>query len=171
MTTRVPSASFRIDSASALSATTSGQSAAAAGRPERIDASFSSDRPARPIFSPIGEWPARYSATSRPVNPVAPKSVMSSGRSSATGCDPTDSRAAPKLGGVRRGRAGHVLRDLAGLQAARTDVLAPRRAVDLDPDLLQVRVEAALRGDHGVAPAVAERRALLAAVTDLCHGG
>src|SRR4051794_3344041 len=111
---------------------------------------------------------------------------MSSARSSGTARDPTGWRCEPKsgrpaaanrvwgrpaLGGVGRGRAGHVLRDLAGLQAARAHVRAPRSAVDLDPDLLQVRVEAALGCDHGVAPAVAERRALLAADTDLCHGG
>src|SRR4051812_215667 len=105
---------------------------------------------------------------------------MSSGRSSGMG--PRPYRLAlqaevavagrrPALGGVGRGRARHVLRDLAGLQAARAHVGAPRSAVHLDPDLLEVRVEAALGCDHGVAPAVAESRALLAADTDLCHGG
>ncbi len=61
-------------------------------------------------------------------------------------------------------------RDLAGLEAARADVLAPGSAPDVDADLLEVRVEAALRRNHGMAAAVPERRALSARVTDLCHG-
>src|SRR4051794_9728888 len=65
----------------------------------------------------------------------------------------------------------NVLLDLAGLQAARADVLAAGGAVHQDPDLLEVRGEAALGGDHRVAPAVAESGALPACVTTLWHGG
>src|SRR3712207_4161590 len=61
------------------------------------------------------------------------------------------------------------LGDLAGLEAAGADVRPRRLAVVEDPDLLQVRVEAPLRGDHGVAAAVPERGALAAHVTDLGH--
>ena len=68
----------------------------------------------------------------------------------------------------RAGSGG--LGDLAGLEAARADVLAPGRAPDVDADLLEVRVEAALRRNHRVAAAVPERGALSARVTDLCHG-
>src|SRR5437588_9039611 len=68
-------------------------------------------------------------------------------------------------------RALDGLQYLAGLQAAGADVLSPRSPVDEDPDLLEVGVEAALRGDHRVAAAVAERRPLLAHVTHLRHGG
>src|SRR5664279_534640 len=46
--------------------------------------------------------------------------------------------------------------DLAGLEAARADVGALGRAVHEDPDLLEVRVEAALGGDHRVASVLAE---------------
>ena len=62
------------------------------------------------------------------------------------------------------------LRDLAGLEAARADVLAPGSAPDVDADLLEVRVEAAPRRNHGMAAAVPERRALSARIADLCHG-
>src|ERR1700744_4094813 len=58
---------------------------------------------------------------------------------------------------------------LVALQAAGADVGAHRRAVLLDPDLLQVRIEAALRRDHRVAAGLAEGRFLAAAVTYLCH--
>src|SRR4051812_13200822 len=61
------------------------------------------------------------------------------------------------------------LGDLAGLEAARADVHAPWRLAHEDPHLLQVGIEAALRGHHGVASAVAEPRAPTAAVTDLRH--
>src|ERR1700753_4033734 len=59
------------------------------------------------------------------------------------------------------------LGDLVGLQAAGADVGADGAAVLLDPDLLQVRLEAALRRDHRVAAGLAERRFLAAAVTYL----
>jgi hypothetical protein len=72
----------------------------------------------------------------------------------------------PRTGGL----ASDVLQDLAGLQATRADVLAPGGAPDVDADLLQVRVEAALGGHHRVAAAVPERGALLAHVADLRHG-
>src|SRR5919112_5004109 len=62
-----------------------------------------------------------------------------------------------------------VLRDLVALQAARADVDAPGAAAVVDPDLLQVRVEAAPGGDHRVASGVPERGTLAAAVTDLGH--
>ena len=63
------------------------------------------------------------------------------------------------------------LRDLVRLQAARADVDARGcRRLLLDPDLLQVRVEAPPGRDHRVAPRVAEGGALAAAVTDLGHG-
>jgi hypothetical protein len=40
-----------------------------------------------------------------------------------------------------------------------------------DADLLEVRVEAPLRGHHGVAAAMPERGAFSTRVTDLRHGG
>src|SRR5690242_17039484 len=61
------------------------------------------------------------------------------------------------------------LGDLVGLQTASADVGAERATVLLDPDLLQVRLEAALRRDHRVAAGLAEGRLLAAAVTYLCH--
>src|ERR1700712_1887049 len=61
------------------------------------------------------------------------------------------------------------LGDLVGLKAASADVGAERAAVLLDPDLLQVRIEAALGRDHRVAAGLAEGRFLAAAVTYLCH--
>src|ERR1700753_3938207 len=61
------------------------------------------------------------------------------------------------------------LGDLVGLQAAGADVGADGAAVLLDPDLLQVRLEAALRRNHRVAAGLAEGRFLAAAVTYLCH--
>src|SRR4051794_10175652 len=63
------------------------------------------------------------------------------------------------------------LEDLAGLEAAGADVLAARRAADVDAHLLEVRVEASLGRDHRVAAAMAERRTLSTHVTDLWHGG
>src|SRR4051794_39972789 len=62
------------------------------------------------------------------------------------------------------------LGDFARFQAAGTDVLAARRAAYEDADLLQVRVEAALRRDHRVRAAVPERGAFTADMTDLGHG-
>src|SRR6185312_4287085 len=62
------------------------------------------------------------------------------------------------------------LGDLVALQAASADVGADGATVLLDPDLLQVRLEAALRRDHRVAAGLAESRLLAAAVTYLCHG-
>src|ERR1700744_1393541 len=61
------------------------------------------------------------------------------------------------------------LRYLVALQTASADVGAEGAAVLLDPDLLQVRLEAALRRDHRVAAGLAEGRFLAAAVTYLCH--
>src|SRR3954463_15512254 len=61
--------------------------------------------------------------------------------------------------------------DFARLETAGADVLAGRGALDDDPDLLQVRVEAALGSDHRVGAGMPERRALSAGVTDLCHAG
>ena len=72
---------------------------------------------------------------------------------------------AEKVGQMASGR----LRHLVGLQAAGADVGAKRAAALLDPDLLQVRVEAPLGRDHRVAPGLAEARALAAAVTYLGH--
>src|SRR5687768_14897299 len=63
------------------------------------------------------------------------------------------------------------LGDLVGLEAAGADVDAPGAAGLGDPDLLQVRLEAPLGGDHRVAPGLAERRSLAAAVTDPRHRG
>src|SRR5207249_4515974 len=48
-------------------------------------------------------------------------------------------------------------------------VRARRRAADHDPDALQVRVEAALRRHHRVAPVLAEPRLLPADGADLRH--
>src|ERR1044072_5532289 len=52
------------------------------------------------------------------------------------------------------------LLDLAGLEAAGANVGAQGAAVFLDPDFLEVRIEAALGGDHRVASGVAERPSL-----------
>ena len=70
---------------------------------------------------------------------------------------------------ARDGEPLERLLDLPGLQAAGADVDAPRSRADEHPDLLEVRVEAALGGAHGVASALAERRPLPAAVTYLGH--
>jgi hypothetical protein len=61
------------------------------------------------------------------------------------------------------------LGDLARLQAAGAYVGAKGAAVLLDPNFLEVRIEAALGGDHRVASGVAERRSLAAAVAYLGH--
>src|SRR4051794_40660040 len=79
------------------------------------------------------------------------------------------SRRAWRQFGDSRDRLGGLL-DLAGLQAARADVLAAGRPADLDADLLEVRVEAPLRRHHRVAAAVPERGPLSTHVTDLRHG-
>src|SRR6478672_4695619 len=63
------------------------------------------------------------------------------------------------------------LGDLAGLQAARADVLAAGRRAHEDPHLLEVRIEASPSGHHRVAPAVAEGGLLAAGDTHLCHAG
>ena len=59
--------------------------------------------------------------------------------------------------------------NLAGLEAARADVSAGRVAVEHDPNALEVRVEASLGGDHGVASAVAEAGLLATDCADLAH--
>jgi len=61
--------------------------------------------------------------------------------------------------------------DLAGLEAARADVRPLRLAGEEDANALKVRLEAPLRGDHGVAPVVAEAGFLAADGADLGHGG
>jgi len=61
------------------------------------------------------------------------------------------------------------LEDLACLQAARADVLAPRSTANVDAYLLKVGVEAALGRNHRMAAAVAERRSLPARVANLGH--
>ena len=71
-TTRVDPAIAANACTSDASATISGHWAAAAGRPARIAANFSADRPARPIRTRDGAALARYSATRRPTKPVAP---------------------------------------------------------------------------------------------------
>src|SRR5919204_2556058 len=74
---------------------------------------------------------------------------------------------------VRRARARAWLLDglenLAALEAARADVGARRLPVQEHADALEVRVEAALRGHHRMAPVVTETRLLPADCTDLRH--
>ena len=67
---------------------------------------------------------------------------------------------APPAGRARRPVASDGFDDLAGLEAARADVVAGRLAVEDEPDALQVRVEAPLRGDHRVRAVVPARRLL-----------
>ena len=62
------------------------------------------------------------------------------------------------------------LLDLAGLQAARADVGTLRRPADDDADALEVGIETPLRGDHRMAPVIAEPGLLPADGTDLWHG-
>src|SRR4029079_7900786 len=62
------------------------------------------------------------------------------------------------------------LRNFSRLEAAGADVLAPGSPPDVDADLLEVRVEAPLRGHHGVAAAVPERGPLSTRIAHLCHG-
>src|SRR5271169_247545 len=61
------------------------------------------------------------------------------------------------------------LLDLPCLQAARADIRPLGLAVQDDADALQVRVEAALGGDHRVAPVITEARLLPADGADLGH--
>jgi hypothetical protein len=70
---------------------------------------------------------------------------------------------------AQRQMASGGLLDLAGLEAASAHVGAEGAAVLLDPDLLEVRIEAPLGGDHRVASGLAERRSLAAAVAYLGH--
>src|SRR4051794_39107190 len=77
-----------------------------------------------------------------------------------SGRDGGTARLAPRLDG---------LDDLAGLQAARADIDALRRLAHEDPDLLEVRVEAAPRRHHRMRAVVSERGTLPAAVTHLGH--
>src|SRR5436309_14746494 len=58
---------------------------------------------------------------------------------------------------------------LAALQAAGADVRPGRLAVQENANLLEVRVEAALRGHHRMAPVVTETRLLSANGADLGH--
>src|SRR5215212_6409605 len=58
---------------------------------------------------------------------------------------------------------------LAALQAAGADVCPGRLAAQEDANPLEVRVEAALRGHHRVAPVVTEARFLPANGADLGH--
>src|SRR6201999_358666 len=80
-----------------------------------------------------------------------------------------DDEAEPEDARIGQGGRPLGLRDLARLEAARADVHALRRAVLDDPDLLEVRVEPPLGGDHRMRAALAERRPLPAGVTDLGH--
>ena len=71
-------------------------------------------------------------------------------------------------------RRGHTARassagfgDFAGLQATRADVDTTWRAGVVDADALKVGIETAIGGNHRVAAAVAEGRALGAYMTDL----
>ena len=57
--------------------------------------------------------------------------------------------------------------DLAGLEAARADVDAPRRSAVVDADALQIGIEAPPGGDHRMAAVVTECRSLGAHMTDL----
>ena len=60
--------------------------------------------------------------------------------------------------------------DFAGLQAARANIRPLRLPVQKHADALEVRVEAALGGDHRVAPVVAEAGLLPTDCADLGHG-
>ena len=81
-----------------------------------------------------------------------------------------DSRRARQLRTTRlHARRLGGLGDLAGLEAARADVDALGRPVEVDANPLEIRIEAALRCHHGVAAAVAERRALPTRVAYLGH--
>src|SRR5262249_32555236 len=60
---------------------------------------------------------------------------------------PHDPSLVPSVGGSPPPVASDGLYDLAGLEAAGADVVTRGLAVEHEPDALQVRVEAALRGD------------------------
>src|SRR5689334_19413133 len=117
----------------------------------------------------------RVSAMLSPVSPSATGKTLRSLTSSRR-----DSRCASAASMTRRKRRrlgsatarrgpGSGLRDLASLQAARTDIDALRRSVLDDADLLHVHVEATLGGDHRVRAALAEGRALTTGMTDSGH--
>src|SRR3712207_4967439 len=73
------------------------------------------------------------------------------------GSDAAESRSeTPRVAGLLA-RALGGLEDLAGFETAGAEVLAPRRPADVDPDLLKVRVETPLGGDHRMRAAVPER--------------
>ena len=59
----------------------------------------------------------------------------------------------------------------AGLQAASADVRANGNAVLENAQLLEVRIEATLRGDHGMAAVITEGRPSAAGAADARHGG
>ncbi|GEM_PF-5566996 len=61
------------------------------------------------------------------------------------------------------------LNDLAALEAAGADVGAQRGTVGDDADLLQVRIEPARGGAHGMTAVIPEARALSAHTADLRH--
>src|SRR3954465_7386736 len=110
-----------------------------------------------------------------PVSPSATgntfRSLISWRRDSRCAKAPSSAtRKRTRLGSDTREGALKRLGDLAGLQAARADVDAPRGLTHEDPHLLEVGIEAPLRGHHRVASAVAECRPATAAVTDLRHG-
>src|SRR6266516_4107259 len=69
----------------------------------------------------------------------------------------------------RAAGASDGLLDLAGFETAGADVGALRLAAQEHADTLQVRVEAALGGDHRMAPVVAEAGLLAANGADLGH--
>src|SRR4029453_9938770 len=117
-------------------------------------------------------WSVR--AMLSPVSPSATgktlRSLISARRDSRWASAPSSAtRKRTRLGSDTEGRLER-LGDLAGLQAARADIHAARGLAHEDPHLLQVGIEAPLRGHHRVASAVAECRAPTAAVTDLRHG-
>src|SRR5581483_597441 len=93
-----------------------------------------------------------------PSAPDRAASVVSLRRSAAS---PRESR--------RRPGTSDGLGDFAGLEAARADVGPGGLAVDDGADVLQVRVEAALCGDHRMAPVVPEARLLPANGANLRH--
>jgi hypothetical protein len=65
-------------------------------------ASFSSERPARPMLTPSGACRARYSAVSFPTKPVAPKTTTSRSRLASMDEDATwlDSGEPSHTGGI-----------------------------------------------------------------------